>query len=209
MDLKSLKPSALPRSTQVTLFIILVVALGAAFYYLLLRGQLQERDQLRGEVQDLEKAVAQTSAVASQLERFKQELAVLEKRLLELRGILPSEKETPVVLRSAQEMAAASALRITRFTPQPVIPRPYYSDWPILIEVKGSYNALGSFFEKISRATRIINVDTVGVKGIEGSTDPRMTLSAACLVTTFVYREDVILGTEKVAVPAPKKVGAR
>ena len=155
-------------------------------------------------VKELEKSVAQATAVAAQLDRFKRELAVLEKRLTELRSILPSEKETPQVLRSAQEMAAASALKITRFNPQPVMPRPFDSDWPILIEVRGSYNALGEFFEKISRATRIVNVDNVAIKGIVGSTDPAMTLITSCTVTTFVYREDVVVEAEK---PAAVKKG--
>ncbi len=208
MDLKNLRLGNLSRKTQWALFAFVALAMVAGFYYFVLRGQLQERDQLRSEVAELERSVAQTSAVASQLERFKQELAALEKRLMELRSILPSEKETPQLLRSTQEMAAASALKITRFYPQPVIPRPFHSDWPIVIEVRGSYNALGDFFEKTSRSTRIINVDNVMIKGIDGSTDPGMTLSAACTVTTFVYREDLVAGTGSGLTPEAKKVGA-
>ncbi len=209
MDLKNLKLGTIPRSAQLVIFGLVVVGLAAGFYFGILRDQLQNRDQLRGEVADLERSVAQISIVASQLERFKKELAVLETRLTELRGILPSEKETPQVLRSTQDMAATSALKITRFYPQPVIPRPFYSDWPIVIEVKGSYNALGAFFEKISRATRIINVDNVMVKGIEGSTDRDVTLTANCTVTTFVYREDVVVGAGNVPPAAQQKAGAR
>ncbi len=204
MDLKNLKFGTLSRTTQLTLFALVVVALAAAYHYFFLSSQLQQRDRLRAEVRDLERSVAETAVVAARLEQFKQELAALEARLKELRSILPSEKETPQVLRSTQEMAASSALKITRFQPQPVIPRPLYSDWPIAIEVKGSYNALGTFFEKISRATRIINVDNVVVRGIEGSMDRSMTLSAACSVTTFVYREDSVAGPDTAPAPAQK-----
>ncbi len=209
MDLKNISLSSVPRSIQLALFALLALALVAGFYFGVLKGPLQERELLRSEVLGLEKSVAQISAVASQLDRFKKELAVLEKRLLELRSILPSEKETPQVLRSSQEMAAASALKITRFNPQPVVPRPFYSDWPILIEVRGSYNALGAFFEKISRATRIVNVDNVNIRGIEGSTDPFMTLMTTCTVTTFVYREEVAAAAESPSAPAKKKAGAK
>ncbi len=194
---------------QLTLFGVVVALSVGAYYHFLLRGHLEERDRLRSEVQDLERSVAQTSAVAAQLERFRKELDVLGQRLLELRSILPSEKETPQVLRSTQDMAALSSLRISRFQPLPVVPHPFYSDWPILIEVHGSYNALGAFFEKISRATRIINVENVVVRGIDRSTDPKNTLTAACTVTTFVYREDVIVGQEGVAAPPGRKAGGR
>jgi type IV pilus assembly protein PilO len=206
MELKDLKPGKLSRPMQLTLFALLMIVLAGAFYYFLLQGPLQERSQLRDEVGELGKSVQQGAAVAAQFNQFKKELAELEKKLTVLRGILPSEKETPQVLRNTQDMASASSLKITRFNPQPVLPHPFYSDWPILIEVRGSYNALGSFFEKISRATRIVNVDNLAAKGIDGSTDPAATLTASCTVTTFVYREEATLPDAK---PAPGKPAAK
>jgi type IV pilus assembly protein PilO len=206
MELKDLKPGKLSRPMQLTLFALLMIVLAGAFYYFLLQGPLQERSQLRDEVGELGKSVQQGAAVAAQFNQFKKELAELEKKLTVLRGILPSEKETPQVLRNAQDMAFSSSLKITRFNPQPVLPHPFYSDWPILIEVRGSYNALGSFFEKISRATRIVNVDNLAAKGIDGSTDPAATLTASCTVTTFVYREEATLPDAK---PAPGKPAAK
>lgn len=199
MDFKSLNPARLSRPMQLTLFSIVMVALAGAFYYFLLQDLLQERSQVRDEVRELDKSVAQAAAIASQFNQFKKELAELEKRLTELRAILPSEKETPEVLRNAQDMASTSSLKITRFNPQPVMPHPFYSDWPIQVEVRGSYNALGSFFEKISRATRIINVENLTARGIDNSTDPTATLTASCTVTTFVYREESTLGDAKAA----------
>jgi type IV pilus assembly protein PilO len=205
MDLKDLNPSRLSRPVQLTLFAILMIALAGAFYYFLLQDLLKERSQLRDEVRELDKSVAQAAAVASQFNQFKKELAELENRLTALRAVLPSEKETPEVLRNAQDMASASNLKITRFNPQPVMPHPFYSDWPIQVEVRGSYNALGSFFEKISRATRIVNVENLTAKGIDGSMDPTATLTASCTVTTFVYREEA---TEPDAKAPPGKPAA-
>jgi Tfp pilus assembly protein PilO len=63
------------------------------------------------------------------------------------------------------------------------------------MEVQGCYNALGSFFEKVSRATRIINVENISIKGINNSTDSSSTLTATCTATTFVFREDQVVGT--------------
>jgi type IV pilus assembly protein PilO len=138
----------------------------------------------------LEKSVAQASAFASQLSRYKQEVVDLAARLRTLRRILPEQKETPIVLRSVQEMASTSNLKIRKFDPQPLVPRDFYTDWPITMEVEGSYNALGQFFEKVGRAARIINVQNISLKGIDGSTDPTCTVTATCTATTFVYREE-------------------
>ena len=96
------------------------------------------------------------------------------------------------MLRSVQQMAASSNLKIDRFTPQPVVPRAFYSDWPIQIEVQGNYDGLGTFFEKVSQATRIINVDSISIKGVENdqAMNQLHTLSANCTATTFVFKED-------------------
>jgi type IV pilus assembly protein PilO len=106
-----------------------------------------------------------------------------------LQSILPSEKETPTILRSIQRMAEASNLKIRKFTPQPVIPSAFYSDWPIAIELSGGYHGLGSFFEKVSQATRIIDVGTITINGID-KPEAGQTLNASCTATTFVFRED-------------------
>jgi type IV pilus assembly protein PilO len=194
MELKDFKLANQPPSTQLVIFGLLIGGLVAVAYYFYLSDMIVERDGLRAEVRELEIAVAQSTAIESQLGRFKKELAQLEQKLEILRSILPAQKETPIVLRNVQEMAASSSLKIQKFTPQPVVPRAFYSDWPIGMEVEGSYDSLGHFFEKVSQATRIINVDNISIKGINGSTEASRTLVATCTATTFVFREDQVVG---------------
>jgi Tfp pilus assembly protein PilO len=73
-----------------------------------------------------------------------------------------------------------------------MVSRAFHADWPISVETQGSYHALGKFFERISKSTRIINVSTITLKGIENSTDPMQTLNAACTATAFVFREEML-----------------
>lgn len=180
----------LPRPAQIAVFSVLVAGLAFAFYFYYLSDLIQQRDAIYRDISKLEAAVAQGAAIESQLKRFKQELVQLEARLTVLQSILPSEKETPKVLRSIQQMAASSNLKINKFAPQPVIPRAFYSDWPIVIEVAGGYHGLGSFLEKLSQATRIIDVASISINGIEKPADPGQTLVANCTATTFVFRDD-------------------
>ena len=173
---------------QLAVVAALGLALSATLYFVIVQGLVTERGALQAEVSRLEASVAQASAFASQLERHKRELAEMEARLQNLKGILPDQKETPIVLRSVQQMASSSNLKIHKFDPQPVVPRDFYSDWPIAMQVEGSYNALGEFFEKVGQASRIINVDNISLKGIDGSTDAARTVSASCTAITFVFR---------------------
>ena len=192
MALKDFRLDSLSRPTQMLIFLALVALLVAVFYFFYLRGALEEQEALTRDVTQLEISVAQGTAIASQLERFKKELVQLEERLSVLRSILPAAKETPSVLKSVQQMAASSNLKIIKFRPQAVVPRAFYSDWPIQLEIQGCYDALGLFFERIGQSTRLINVENMSIKGIEGSKDSARTLNATCTATTFVFREEAV-----------------
>jgi type IV pilus assembly protein PilO len=181
----------LPRSVQIAVFSVVMLCLAFVFYMYYLKDLIKQRDAIQVEIAGLERSVAQGTAIESQLKRFKQELAQLEERLVVLQSILPAQKETPAVLRSVQQMAASSNLKIVKFTPQPVVPRAFYSDWPIQIEVEGNYDGLGSFFEKVSRATRIIDVGSIAIAGSpDQAKDQTQTLTANCTATTFVFRDE-------------------
>jgi len=209
MAFASFKLEELPRRIQLAIIAVLAVALAAVVYMLLLRPLVAERSAIQKEIVQLESAVAQATAVESQLSQFQREVTALDARLIELRRILPNQKETPDVLRNVQQMASESRLQIVKFVPQPVASRGFYADWPIRMELEGSYNALGSFFEKIGRFTRIVNIDNIGVKGIEGSTDPSRTLHSTCTATTFVFEDEAARDPEENMSPTAGKPPAK
>jgi len=180
----------LQRSTQMTILGIVVVAAAAFFYIYYLDAGLNKLKIIQKDIVKLQLSVSQGTAIESRLKRFMRELAELEERLVVLRSILPSEKETPTVLRNVQVMATSSNLKIQKFTPQPVVPKNFYSDWPIKIEVEGNYDGLGVFFEKVSQATRIIDVGSIFIEGLDKQPEKSKTLRASCTATTFVFRED-------------------
>ena len=63
-----------------------------------------------------------------------------------------------------QTVAAQSNLTIRSFRPQPVVTRQLHAEWPINIELDGTYHNLGLFYDRISRFSRIINIGNVSIK---------------------------------------------
>jgi type IV pilus assembly protein PilO len=192
MAFKIPRLESLPTRVQLCVLGGIVIALLAACYAFYFRDAMETRSAIQAEVVQLETSTAQAKAIEMQIARFDQELKKLDERLAVLRAILPDQKETPEVLRSVQQMAASSNLRIIKFQPQAVVAKTFHDDWPIQIEVQGHYDALGLFFEKISQATRILNVENIAIKGLDGSTDAQKTLQAVCTATTFVFRDDLV-----------------
>jgi type IV pilus assembly protein PilO len=69
----------------------------------------------------------------------------------------------------------------------PVNQKDFFSEWPINLEVDGTYHALGTFFDKLSKFSRIVNVSDVKI--LESKRAGR-TISTTCVATTFVYNEE-------------------
>jgi type IV pilus assembly protein PilO len=101
--------------------------------------------------------------------------------------VLPEEKDVADLLRRIQGMATQSNLQIRGFAPQPVSTRQMYAEWPIGLELDGTYHNLGSFLERVSKFPRIINVNGIHIKTKDDGGSE--TISAQCTATTFVLVE--------------------
>jgi type IV pilus assembly protein PilO len=189
MGLKNI--NELPWYAQVLVFVAILVAMDVILYYYFFQPIQAEIERVSKEVDKLAQDVEKGQAAERRLAEFEREIRRDNEKLSILKAILPEEKETPEIVRKLQEMAATSDLKIKKFTPQPVVMHGFYSDWPINIEMDGSYDNLGYFFERISKFTRIINVENLNIKGVDaGSDETRRTLTANCTATTFVFAED-------------------
>jgi type IV pilus assembly protein PilO len=141
---------------------------------------------------DLQQQIAKSLQQKKIFEQFKAETAELEKKLAELKAILPLEKETDEILRAAQRSASTSGLRILRVAPRPVIEHEVYTEWPIDMEVVGTYHNMGMFLDKIRQLPRIVNISNLKISGraAEGEQSFTASVGATYTATTFVYREE-------------------
>ena len=175
----------LPWYGQIGAFVVLAgVGIGMfVFYYELpARADMSSRqDQLVALRRDIGKGLA----TAKKLNDFQSEVGQLEGRLDALRAVLPAEKDAADLLRRMQTVAQQSNLTIKSFKPAPVVNKQLHAEWPILLELDGTYHNLALFCDRVSKFTRIVNISDLDVKGKERS-DPNSTVTAAAVATTFV-----------------------
>jgi len=122
----------------------------------------------------------------------------LEGRLANLKAVLPEEKDAADLLRRMQVVAAQSNLEIKSFKPNPTVTKQLHAEWPIALELSGSYHNLAIFFDRIGKFTRIVNISSLDVKG-KDRPEGNSTITATCVATTFVLLDK----------PTPAKPGAK
>lgn len=190
-----------PRS-QLILLTILMAGLCYIFYSQYIQALRVEVQQLETKSRNLQADVQRGQIVYQRLPLFKRQVQEQEVKLTNLRKILPERKETGDIVRRVVQLAEESRLKIKSFEPKKTSRRDFFEEWPIMMSMEGNYDNLGVFFEKVSRFTRIINVDNIAIKGATSQTARNSTLSATCTATTFVFVEPTV--TVKATVK-PKK----
>jgi type IV pilus assembly protein PilO len=132
--------------------------------------------------------IAKGVATARRLPQFQAEVAELERRLDNLRAVLPEEKDVADILRRVQGLATQSSLTLQRFTPQPPKQETMYAALPFKLKAEGSYHNLGQFFDRISKFPRIINVGDMTIKA-RAAQEPSVSIETEFVATTFVLQE--------------------
>ena len=175
----------LPWYAQIGTFVTLAVGGIAAFYYYY---EMPARESVVGrgiQLASLRRDIATGLATAKKLPEFQAQVEDLEGRLSSLRAVLPEEKDAADLLRRMQAVAIQSNLVIRSFTPKATVTRTLHAEWPIALELDGTYHNLAIFFDRVGRFTRIVNISGLEVKGKDKPT-PNSTITATCTATTFV-----------------------
>lgn len=187
----------LPWYAQIGAFVVLAgvgVGLFYQYYEVPTRAEMETRqNQLKALTADIEKG----RETEKQLPEFRAQVEDLESRLGNLRAVLPEEKDAGDLLRRLQTVATQSNLKIKSFKPSATVTKTLHAEWPIQLELDGTYHNLAIFFDRVGKFTRIVNISGVDIQGKQ-QPEVDSTITAKCVATTFVLLDK----------PAPPKPGA-
>jgi len=183
MDFKNL-----PLWGQVTLVAVLCTVLVCVAYWAFPNfSEMQTQNAADTKrLEELQTEIRRGAAIEAKLPEFEKEIANLQKKLEDLLQILPTEPETGELLKWVKNLTDQSNLDLQRFDPGALRPVEFYREFPINMDVVGDYHDLGVFFDRISKYSRIINVDNVQ---IAANTSGKGSIRSTFTATTFVYDE--------------------
>lgn len=185
----------LPKNQQYVVGAVIVILAAVGFYYGWYQGKEVERDGLKKNLADLNAQIQELNVVKANLPALEKEVEQLSLRLEQLRRILPPAKETPDLMKRLQALASQSNLKLKSFTPGATVTKDFYQEWPIEIQVEGTYPNLATFFDRVGRLPRIVNIGNLRTSTATKQSFTT-TLSAQYQAMTYVYVE-----------PAPKPAG--
>jgi type IV pilus assembly protein PilO len=202
----------LPAKAQMGIIVGVVVALCAAFYFLVLKNQMQQNETNLQAVVAKEAEVKKLEPYQAKLEDLNRQIASLKLQLEIQKRIVPDEKESDLFMKMMQDTAMAAGIEIRRYEQEAGSTREFYTEVPFKMEVDGPYYSLLNFFERVGKLERIINVGNLKLASVRKPTDagvkttyayaPGESVVATCRSTTFFSHEPTA------APAAPAKPGA-
>src|SRR5258706_10551969 len=188
----------LPWYAQVGAFVALAAGGVFAFYHFYETPARADMAVRRNQLKTINVDITKGLVTAKRLDEFKTQVDDLEAHLRNLQAVLPEEKDAADLLRSMANVATQSNLVIKGFKPSAPVTQELHAEWPIALELDGTYHNLAVFFDRVGKFTRIVNISGLDVKGRD-KPDGNGTITATCVATTFVLLDK----------PSPPKPGAK
>ena len=179
----------LPFWGQVVVMMVLAAGVVGIAYLAFpnLKQQRADTQTLEDRFAEMEGKIREGQAIEQKLPEFERAIVSLQRRLGDIQQILPTGPETGDLLRWIKNLADQSNLDLKSFGPGTMRPVEFYKEFPIEMNVVGRYHDLGIFLDRVSKYSRIINVDNLHMAASPGGGDK--TIRSSFTATTFVYDE--------------------
>jgi Tfp pilus assembly protein PilO len=178
--------------------------LAGAVHYAWFRGLNKQIKEKQTQLETLNQEIQKGRAAERKLAQFREEVRRLELELGKLLQVLPSKRNTEDLIKRIETLTRQGDFTLRKFTPGDFVPKEFYAEWPIAVSLEGTYHNLALFFDRMSRFSRIINVEDLKIAALENV--PQKSISANFVAKTFIYTGDE---TALPAEGAPAGPGAR
>lgn len=181
--------------------VLVAVLLAGAVHWFWFKPMQEEIAAKKVELEGLNQEIAKGRAAERKLAQFREEVKRLELELTKLLQILPSKRNTEELIKRIETLTRQGDFTLKKFTPGEFIQKDFYAEWPIDIQVEGTYHNLALFFDRMSRFSRIVNVEDMKITALDNV--PGKSIAATFIAKTFIYT-----GEEPGAQAAPGAPGA-
>ena len=151
----------LDNKIKLGVYVALIVLPIGLFYFFSYTKNIQKVERLQKQKVTLQAEIAKAKKAASELDKIKASIKETEAQFKETATVLPKDKEIPGLLTNISDLGKRAALDFNQFRPGAEIPKDFYAEIPVDIQIKGPYHNLGYFLDKISKLERIVTVNNI------------------------------------------------
>jgi len=173
-----------------------VMAVCAGYWYFVYSGRSAELAATLEKIQNLrDQKIAKEKLVAN-LDQARTAVRDLQAAVRHAEVQLPDKKEIPDLLSAISSAGRESGLEIMLFRQKPERFQDFYAEVPVDVLVRGNYHQVATFFDRVGRLDRIVNVSDIAMKEPKDEKG-NMIIDTSCSAITFRFLDEA--EREKVA----------
>jgi type IV pilus assembly protein PilO len=171
---------------KIAVTLALIIAPLVIFYFVSFQPESDKITNLETQKVNLTKEIREVELKAADLEKFVKELEDAKMIFEETAALLPKDKEIPKLLTDISALGRSAGLEFLTFKPQADVPKDFYAEIPITINVRGPYHNIGFFFDQVSKLERIVSVSNVKMSTPKKDGN-EMLLNSDCVLVTYRF----------------------
>lgn len=145
----------------VIIVILIPLFLFYQFYYIKVKDKI---NVLKEDIKKLDLEIEKYKQIAQKFKILEVQLNQRREFLEKIKGILPSEKEIPEILKRVSDLTKENNLEVISFRPGKEISQNYYQIIPIEMVLQGGFNNVIKFFNDIESIERLIVLNNATFK---------------------------------------------
>jgi type IV pilus assembly protein PilO len=173
-----------PNAQKLAALAMFLVMIVGGHYWFIYRGQADDLKKQERALATLEEELQEKQEIAGNLSMFKKKVEFLQQKLEEKKKNLPDNTNMDMLLKTLNELSEKSDIRIVKFTPKSEVKKNFYAEIPVLMQIEGNYHEITTFFDKVAKEDRIINITNIQMKNPKEKSG-KIVLKASCLAKTF------------------------
>jgi type IV pilus assembly protein PilO len=147
-----------PKEIKLVVGFVCAVIVGAICYYAIISSKLPILDEAKSAESNLRSTFEAKYRVAVNLDAYVKQLARIQEDFSSMLKSLPTSNETPGLLDDVTFVGTDAGLSFKLLNWQQEIPKEFYTELPIQIEVLGSYHEFGQFASNVANLPRIVTL---------------------------------------------------
>lgn len=175
-----------PLSHKLALWIGSVLLILGAYWQFSLSSSFDEHSKLEEDVVKLDSDIATEKRLAARLEKARERLKDLQGRLDSALEQLPDKSEIDNLLEKISNIARESGLELNLFQRKEENYKDFYAEVPVAVSVTGSYHQVATFFDEVSRLSRIVNINQISISDPK-TTEAQVAVKVECILMAFRY----------------------
>ncbi len=139
------------------------VAIAAGLFFLLIKPTDEKITTALNKQVELTEKRDENRDIAENRDRWERRVERLNEELAKAIKELPNDREIPELVRRISSIGKKIGLEFLLFQPLPEARRDFYADVPVKLKVEGSYHEVATFFDRIGKLNRIVNVRNIAM----------------------------------------------